>query len=92
MDALPTDVLAAAEEFGIGDLATDTETSGLFADDGARVSTASIAWEDEHGEWAEWADLAEWAAGAGSAPSAEESRPAGSSTVLVMERRLFTLA
>lgn len=56
MDALPTDVLAAAEELGIGDLATDTETSGLFADDGARVSTASIAWEDEHGEWAEWAN------------------------------------
>lgn len=37
-------------------IATDTETSGLFADDGARISTASVAWVDKTGEWREWAE------------------------------------
>lgn len=32
-------------------VALDTETSGLFADDGARVSTVSVAWVDYDGEW-----------------------------------------
>lgn len=32
-------------------VAVDTETSGLFADDGARVSTASVAWPDPDREW-----------------------------------------
>lgn len=31
-------------------VALDTETSGLFVDDGARVSVVSIAWRDEAGE------------------------------------------
>lgn len=57
-DALPSDFLDAAREFGIDDsIATDTETSGLFADDGARVSTASIAFvAPPETEWAEWAN------------------------------------
>jgi len=36
-------------------LATDTETSGLFADDGARISTASIAWIANDAKWKKWA-------------------------------------
>lgn len=40
----------------LGIMATDTETSGLFADDGARVSTASVAWMDSRGEWREFAE------------------------------------
>lgn len=58
-DCKPSDIRAVLES---GDLviddsiATDTETSGLFADDGARVSTASIAWVDWHEDWAEWAN------------------------------------
>lgn len=46
-----------------GLVATDTETSGLFADDGARTSTSSIAFEDASGEWREFAeryDNVEW--------------------------------
>ncbi len=39
-----------------GLVATDTETSGLFSDDGARTSTASVAWVDETGDWAQYAD------------------------------------
>lgn len=31
----------------------DTETSGLFVDDGARVATVSVAWVDFDGEWAD---------------------------------------
>lgn len=34
-----------------GVVSTDTETSGLYADDGARVSTASVAWSDNDGTW-----------------------------------------
>lgn len=37
-------------------VSTDTETSGLYADDGARVATASAAWVDWSGYWAAWAD------------------------------------
>lgn len=32
-------------------VALDTETSGLFADDGARVSIVSVAWPDPGEEW-----------------------------------------
>lgn len=32
-------------------VAVDTETSGLFADDGARVSTVSVAWPDPLRQW-----------------------------------------
>lgn len=53
----PSDLLALA---GVGtipeEVACDTETSGLFADDGARVSTASVAWIDWTGEWADFSD------------------------------------
>jgi hypothetical protein len=55
-DCLPSHILDADNNgWRIGEIATDTETSGLFADDGARVSTASIAWlaPIEEG-WAEW--------------------------------------
>lgn len=62
-DAKPIDLateLDARGSYGtggvLGEIATDTETSGLFADDGARVSTASIAWEDVDGTWREWAE------------------------------------
>lgn len=53
----PHDVWAADMNIGIGEIATDTETSGLFGDDGARVSTASIAWVcgDQTG-WREWTE------------------------------------
>lgn len=56
-DCMPSDVIDADVELGIGEIATDTETSGLFADDGARTSTSSIAWRalPEAG-WAEWAN------------------------------------
>lgn len=33
------------------EVALDTETSGLFTDDGARMSTISLAWIDEDGWW-----------------------------------------
>lgn len=53
--ATPTDLALAAETTPIFDsIAWDTETSGLFADDGARVSTASIAFVDTEGTWGEW--------------------------------------
>ncbi len=59
VDALPSDVLEVSELIR-GHLATDTETSGLFADEGARVSTASIAWVAPHDQpdmdWPEWAN------------------------------------
>jgi len=55
-NCLPSDVIDADVEFGIGDIATDTETSGLFADDGARTSTASIAWIAQDPDWREWAE------------------------------------
>lgn len=57
MYCTPSHVIDADVELRIGDVATDTETSGLFADDGARVSTSSIAWEapPENG-WDEWAN------------------------------------
>jgi DNA polymerase I-like protein with 3'-5' exonuclease and polymerase domains len=56
-DAKPSDLALAIYDLGdLVELSTDTETSGLFADDGARVSTASIAWIDEIGLWREWAE------------------------------------
>jgi hypothetical protein len=36
-------------------VAFDTETSGLYADDGARVATVSVAWADYDGEWLDFA-------------------------------------
>lgn len=36
-------------------VAYDTETSGLYADDGARISTVSVAWADYEGEWLDFA-------------------------------------
>ena len=60
-DCKPSDLALEIYEYDpqgnyspLGELATDTETSGLFADDGARVSTASIAWLDPNEVWAEW--------------------------------------
>jgi hypothetical protein len=40
-------------------VAVDTETSGLYADDGARVSTVSVAWFDIDADWAAWAGFTE---------------------------------
>jgi DNA polymerase I-like protein with 3'-5' exonuclease and polymerase domains len=46
---LPTHLLRMARTGRVpsGEVALDTETSGLFVDDGARVSTVSIAWVDD---------------------------------------------
>lgn len=64
-DAKPSDLALQIYETPIyGGIATDTETSGLFADDGARTSTASVGWADEGGDWREWAerwDNVDWA-------------------------------
>lgn len=58
-NALPSDFCDVDVEIGIDDsIAWDTETSGLFADDGARVSTASIAFavfDDKVDTWIDWA-------------------------------------
>lgn len=61
-NANPSDIRLALDQFApqeaaspLGTVAVDTETSGLFADDGARVSTASVAWMDPTGEWTAWA-------------------------------------
>ncbi len=35
-------------------VSVDTETSGLYTDDGARTSTVSVAWFDPDGVWADW--------------------------------------
>lgn len=49
---LPSDLLVLAKQgvFPIGPVALDTETSGLFVDDGARVAVVSVAWID-NGPW-----------------------------------------
>jgi hypothetical protein len=53
----PSDLVALAKTGLVPDEASfDTETSGLFPDDGARASTASVAWIDYEGEWAEFSD------------------------------------
>lgn len=53
----PSDLLALAETGLIPEeVAFDTETSGLFPDDGARPATASVAWIDYEGEWSEFTD------------------------------------
>lgn len=53
----PSDLLALADTGLIPDeVSFDTETSGLYPDDGARPSTASVAWIDYEGEWAEFSD------------------------------------
>jgi DNA polymerase I-like protein with 3'-5' exonuclease and polymerase domains len=55
----PLDLLSTEVPFGA--VAVDTETSGLFADDGARVSTVSLAWRDLLGAWSategEWTNV-----------------------------------
>ncbi len=52
---LPSTLLALAKRgvYPEGLVAYDTETSGLFVDDGARASTASVAWEDPGGVFLE---------------------------------------
>lgn len=53
----PRDLLALAATGLLPDeIAFDTETSGLFPDDGARPATASVAWIDWDGDWAEFSD------------------------------------
>lgn len=53
----PSDLLALAQTGQYPDeVAVDTETSGLYADDGARLATVSVAWIDRTGDWAEFAD------------------------------------
>lgn len=58
--ALPSDFCDMDVEVGInGPISWDTETSGLFADSGARVSTTSIAFavvEDDIETWVDWAN------------------------------------
>lgn len=50
---LPSDVLARVKRLGapLGWAAVDTETSGLRTDEGARISTVSIAWIDSDERW-----------------------------------------
>lgn len=51
----PSDLLRWLQEDNLipGETAVDTETSGLFVDDGARCSTVSIAFVDIEGAWIE---------------------------------------
>ncbi len=54
VDARPSDFFAISDDIH-DSIAEDTETSGLYADDGARVSTASIAFaEFDKNEWGNW--------------------------------------
>lgn len=55
-DLRPSDLINALRTglYVDGVVSTDTETSGLFADDGARVSTSSIAWSDPGQHWENW--------------------------------------
>ncbi|AZS10422.1 DNA polymerase I [Arthrobacter phage Supakev] len=50
---LPSDLLGYAKAGLLpgSSMAVDTETSGLRTDEGARVSTVSVAWLDEDNEW-----------------------------------------
>lgn len=57
--SLPVVTLPSQLPNVLGEVSCDTETSGLFADDGARTSTVSIAWwehigcsQAEFGSWA----------------------------------------
>lgn len=54
----PSDLLALGMDVVESSAAWDTETSGLFADDGARVSTASVAFcsDPAHG-WDRWENV-----------------------------------
>jgi len=55
----PSDLLAMARrgQLPAGSVSVDTETSGLYADSGARISTVSVGWidpqEDDY-RWREW--------------------------------------
>lgn len=70
---LPSDLLEALQDLGgprihTRRIALDTETSGLFVDDGARAATVSVAWHDSHNHWADYFDLGtgdvrQWAGG-----------------------------
>lgn len=55
----PTDLLELLQERPelFGQVAYDTETSGLYADAGARVSTVSVAWILEDGQQEDWGDI-----------------------------------
>ena len=56
MTLTPQDLLDLAHTGLVpGPISFDTETSGLFTDDGARVSTVSVAWEDRDGQWLDFA-------------------------------------
>lgn len=44
-------------------VSVDTETSGLFVDDGARMSTVSVSWIDDDGTWAGVLDTHSWGGG-----------------------------
>ncbi|ALY10003.1 DNA polymerase I [Arthrobacter phage Pumancara] len=61
---LPSDLLSYAKAGLVpgSSMAVDTETSGLRTDEGARVSTVSIAWLDPDDEWA-WVRSEQWASG-----------------------------
>lgn len=58
---LPSELLTAVVDgdVSIGWLAVDTETSGLHPDDGARISTVSIAWEMRP-SWDGWDIVNHW--------------------------------
>lgn len=55
----PSDLLRAAEHgvLPVASVSIDTETSGLYVDSGARVSTVSVAWHDEGMIWREYLEL-----------------------------------
>lgn len=55
---LPSDLLALMNSGMIpqSPVAYDTETSGLYPDDGAQTSTVSVAWVDYEGEWLDFAN------------------------------------
>lgn len=61
----PSDLLKLAQQGIIpaGNVSLDTETSGLFTDDGARVSTVSIGWEDPTASWTGIVGTDQWAGG-----------------------------
>lgn len=61
---IPSELLKLAQDGQLPNavVAVDTETSGLHADDGARISTVSVSWVDWTGQW-KWVRNREWAGG-----------------------------
>ncbi|AOZ65084.1 DNA polymerase I [Arthrobacter phage Oxynfrius] len=62
---LPSDLLHLMnkhEIFPTSIVAVDTETSGLRTDEGARISTVSVAWADPSGEW-DFVQTEQWPSG-----------------------------